>query len=70
MKIKPFCPRCKSNRVATILWGLPAYDEEMQRKMDSGEIVLGGCCIPPFPPPDYQCLDCGLEFYNEGAVET
>jgi hypothetical protein len=39
------CPKCGSDSIAEILYGLPAFDEQMERDIDSGKIVLGGCCI-------------------------
>lgn len=39
------CPVCKSKRIATILWGMPAFSEDLQKKMETGEITLGGCCV-------------------------
>ena len=53
------CPECGSASVAHILYGLPAApDEEMQRQLDSGRIVFGGCCVFP-ESPDRVCNECG-----------
>lgn len=57
----PKCPQCGSLNVAEILWGMPAYDEELERRLANGSIVLGGCCISP-ADPDWHCNDCGCEF--------
>jgi len=59
------CPVCGSARVAEILWGMPAYSEEMQKDLDAGRIVLGGCCIFG-DEPTWQCADCGTDFYLKG----
>ncbi len=57
------CPKCGSNKVAAILFGLPVYSENLQQDMDSGKIVLGGCCISAHDPT-WQCIDCGIEIYQ------
>ena len=43
--------------MAPILYGMPAYNEEMQRKLDKKELVLGGCCITG-ADPEYHCFGC------------
>ena len=50
----PKCPSCGSSNVAEILWGMSAYDKELERK-------LSGCCMG-LADPDWQCNDCGCEF--------
>lgn len=42
---KRICPRCGSRKTAQILWGMPAFTEELEVKLKNKEIVLGGCCI-------------------------
>ena len=37
------CPYCGSVNTAEYIYGLPAFDEKMQRKIDEGKWVLGGC---------------------------
>ena len=54
-------PRCKSDNVARIQWGLPAFTEELERGLESGRVILGGCCISP-DSPELHCNDCGAEF--------
>ena len=39
------CPRCGSKDTARIQYGMPAFTEELQKKLSSGKIHLGGCCI-------------------------
>jgi len=60
------CPLCGSARVAEILWGMPAFSEQMQKDLDAGKIVLGGCCIFG-DEPTWQCADCGTDFYRKAA---
>jgi len=56
------CPACESHRTARILYGMPA--PEVLPKVESGEIVLGGCCIINFEP-SWECLDCHTQIYSE-----
>jgi hypothetical protein len=64
-KLKPReCPSCGSTRIADIMYGLPAFDQKMQRDIEEGKIVLGGCCIAP-DSPVWKCLDCGLDMGSD-----
>lgn len=64
------CPRCGSSNTARFIYGYPQYDEEMQRKLDAGKIVLGGCCFPAVEieggvvslAPDRRCNACKKDF--------
>lgn len=44
--------------------GYPAMDEALERALNRGKVVLGGCLIPADGPPDWKCGDCGLEYSN------
>lgn len=55
------CPECGSENIAEVLWGMPAFDEELEEKLADGSIVFGGCCISP-ADSDWHCNDCGCEF--------
>lgn len=59
------CPECGSNDVAEILWGMPAFDDNLREMLDSGRVYLGGCCITP-ESAEYHCNACGSEF---GQIE-
>lgn len=54
------CPKCGSKRIAPILYGMPAFDEEMERKLNNEELFLGGCCIGD-ADPEYHCFQCGKD---------
>ena len=60
-----FCPRCKSENVGKIFYGLyrGIEDEtpEMQEKIRSGKMIPGGCLIYD-DSPRYYCNDCGLSW--------
>lgn len=55
------CPKCGSNNVAEILYGLPDFSDEMLQALKDGKIVCGGCCISG-NDPEYRCNKCGYEF--------
>ena len=46
LKRKPKrCPKCGFSPVASILYGMLACDEELERKLEDKPLVLGGCVI-------------------------
>jgi len=52
------CPKCGSEKIAPILYGMPAFDEEMERELNDQKLYLGGCCITG-SDPEYHCFGCG-----------
>jgi hypothetical protein len=44
---------CGSWRIAGILYGLPAQSPELDRDLETGRIVLGGCVITDNDPARY-----------------
>ena len=63
MKVK--CPRCGSNNVCEILYGMATG--EAFELAEQGKLILGGCDIimDDLPQPDYGCLDCKFEWAPE-----
>ena len=55
------CPICKSKNVAKIFWGYPANPDSLRESIDSGKIILGGCCISG-DDPKWSCNECGNRF--------
>jgi DNA-directed RNA polymerase subunit RPC12/RpoP len=55
------CSECGSKRIATILHGMPAFSDELERDIEVGKIVLGGCLVSD-DDPIWQCVDCGKSF--------
>ncbi len=55
------CPECGSERVARILYGLPDLSEELERQLDGGEVVLGGCMVSG-DDPSWRCVECRHEW--------
>lgn len=58
------CPGCGKAPVATIIWGLPAFDKEMQRDLEAGRVTIGGCCLS-FDDPAWECTHCGLKIFRK-----
>ena len=57
-------PVCGSTKIARILYGLIAMNKELEKLLDSGDIVLGGCIITG-DDPVWVCRNCGKEFYKK-----
>jgi hypothetical protein len=54
------CPYGHSNlKRISILYGFPIASEELTRKLENKEIVLGGCCGGPAEDV-IECLECGF----------
>jgi hypothetical protein len=51
--------------IATILYGMPAFSAELEAKLQSGTIALGGCCVTD-DDPKWTCTHCGQNFYWSG----
>lgn len=66
--LKRICPRCGGTHTAKILWGLPLYDEELEKRIENEEVVLGGCCIP-IPRADYHCFDCDCHILFDTTLD-
>lgn len=45
LKAQIKCPYCGSTDTATIIYGMPAFSERMQEKLEKKKWALGGCCI-------------------------
>jgi hypothetical protein len=55
---EPCCPRCRSDDVLTIVYGLVTDPAPF-----AGEPVsFGGCCVHPGESPTWRCGNCGHEF--------
>ena len=56
---RPVCPYCGSRDIAWILYGYPVYTEELQKELEEGKAVLGGCMIKE---KTHRCNTCGKDF--------
>lgn len=59
------CPECGKAPLATILYGMPAFDQELEQEMKKGRVTLGGCCIS-YDDPVWECTGCGLQIFQSG----
>lgn len=58
------CPRCQSDEVLRIAYGMPS--EEMVRESIAGRVAFGGCLVWP-EAPDRTCRACGYEWRSDEA---
>ncbi len=40
----PVCPKCNSTNVAKYLWGLRLLDDQLERDIEEGRVILN--CLP------------------------
>ena len=55
------CPECKSDKITFLLWGLPAFSDELEKRIDKGEVELRGCCVDPHSK-QFRCNNCNFEW--------
>lgn len=60
------CPSCGERPVATILYGIPAFNRELEQKLNEGRIVIGGC-IATDDDPVWECSECGQQIHRGKA---
>ena len=58
------CPRCHSDEVVPILYGMPS--PEVVEEPRAGRVKLGGCVTWP-EAPDWHCVACGHEWRGDEA---
>ena len=64
------CPYCGSRNTGRYMYGMPAYSEKLQDKMDRGKVHLAGCGIfladvggrSVMTGPMFHCNDCQKDF--------
>lgn len=60
------CTACFALTVAPVLYGMPAYDAQMESDLKAGRLVLGGCCIG-LDDPAWACTTCGASIKRQGG---
>ena len=60
------CPKCGCAKVASILYGLPDFNPQLERQLDEGKFVLGRCCVSDTDPA-WQCVECRTYVYKKGG---
>lgn len=63
-----YCPFCNSKNIADILYGLPAFSEELENELKNGKLILGGCCRSD-ESPLYHCNDCTKEWKSNKKIK-
>ena len=59
------CPTCKSAHIARVLMGMPAFDKKLEKDLEDGKVILGGCLVDD-SEPDYYCNDCKHQWRRDG----
>jgi len=57
------CPKCGSDKIATILYGMPAFSDSLRKDLNDNKIILGGCCITN-DDPTWKCTSCDTAIYK------
>jgi hypothetical protein len=61
------CPVCGHEPVAEVLYGMPAFSEELQRDLETGRTVIGGCVVSG-DEPLWACKRCGARISALGVA--
>ncbi len=61
------CPSCGHAPFASILRGLPHYSDDLERDLEAGRVVLGGCSVS-LDDPAWACSACGMEMWSDGRM--
>lgn len=57
------CPRCRSAKVAPIVYGYPSYEAYLETL--TGKIVLGGCEVRGSGhDAHWQCIECKARIFK------
>lgn len=59
------CPNCGSHMIATYLYGMPHFSTELEKALDDGSVVLGGCVVSD-AMPEWVCTSCKTDFLKSG----
>jgi hypothetical protein len=63
------CYRCSNSVVGKILFGKPMFSDELELKIQKGEIVIGGCCLGT-DDPVWQCKECGQMYWRKTSAPS
>lgn len=59
MTAKSKCPKCGSENVTEIIYGLFDGNRETMERIKKGEVKLGGSCVREGASPLARCRNCG-----------
>ena len=57
----PVCPKCNSTNVAKYLWGLRLLDDQLERDIEEGRVILRGCVVC-VDDSKFHCNDCNYDW--------
>ena len=63
------CPKCGRTNVAEILYGMPAFDDELEARIKAGKVRVGGCCVTDHDPR-FHCNKCHSDFGYPPTITT
>ena len=58
------CPKCKSKKIARIIYGEPSMNKAMREQLKEGSLILGGCDYDK-KMPSRHCNACQYEWKEE-----
>ena len=61
------CSKCGSTHIGKYLYGLILPNEKLDKKINKGEIRLGGCMISE-DSPNHHCIKCGVDLYEKKEI--
>jgi hypothetical protein len=62
------CPKCGASKIANILYGYPGLTDRLQKELDEGKTVLGGCCITG-DDPQWECVECHTRIFKGTSLK-
>lgn len=62
------CPNCGHSPLASILHRYVGIDDDLDKRLEEGWIVLAGCCISD-DDPRWECTNCGQRIYKKRSDE-
>ena len=69
------CVKCGSHNTGAYLYGMPLFDEALEKDLAEKKIFLGGCMVTELDP-QFHCNECNQDFgyttkrlYNDTMVD-
>lgn len=57
------CPKCHSDQIMEIIYGLPPITKKLQKDLDKKKVTLGGCMVME-DSPKWACAVCHCRFHS------
>lgn len=55
------CVKCGSHNTGAYLYGMPMFDEALEKDLAEKKIFLGGCMVTELDP-QFHCNECNQDF--------